>query len=344
MRDVVLDHLGALVGRDTANPPRAIDAQSGAPRYVADALDRAGFSVEIADLGDGCVNVSGRRGAPDVLVQCHLDTVPAAAGWSTPPHELVVDADAARGLGACDVKGAAACVLAAAGATRGDAAVLFSTDEEAGTARCVRAAATRPPAGIAAVLVCEPTGCRLVREHRGILSLVAKFAGDAGHASARHRRSALHDACRWCAQLLDDELAAAALVNVGRLEGGTKANVVAERAEVAVGLRPPPEVDPDELVERLRVLAPAGARLELRERFRGPALAATPAGELADRLGIAMGGRVDFWTEASLFAEAGMPAAVFGPGNIAHAHAADERVELTELDAAAATYARLFGA
>ena len=41
-----------------------------------------------------------------------------------------------------------------------------------------------------------------------------------------------------------------------------------------------------------------------------------------------------FWTEAALFAARGIDAVVFGPGDIAQAHAADEFVELTQLESA----------
>ncbi len=77
------------------------------------------------------------------------------------------------------------------------------------------------------------------------------------------------------------------------------------------------------------------------ETFRGPPL---PAGDvasaednrlhardLADELGLPIGNAVDFWTEASLFSRAGLTALVFGPGDIAQAHAADEWVSLDQL-------------
>ena len=46
---------------------------------------------------------------------------------------------------------------------------------------------------------------------------------------------------------------------------------------------------------------------------------------------ISIGPAVSFWTEASLFSEAGLTALVFGPGNIAQAHTANEWVELAQL-------------
>ena len=100
---------------------------------------------------------------------------------------------------------------------------------------------------------------------------------------------------------------------------------------------------------RFRALAPPGT--EYIDTFRGPPL---PAGEtalaeqrrlaardLADELGLPIGNAVDFWTEASLFSQAGMTAVVFGPGDIAQAHAADEWVALDQLDAYAGHVARI---
>ena len=42
---------------------------------------------------------------------------------------------------------------------------------------------------------------------------------------------------------------------------------------------------------------------------------------------------VSYATEAGLFEEAGVPAVICGPGNIAHAHAADEYVAIAQLEA-----------
>ena len=50
---------------------------------------------------------------------------------------------------------------------------------------------------------------------------------------------------------------------------------------------------------------------------------------------------VDFWTEASLFSAAGLPALVLGPGDIAQAHVSDEWVGLTQLDTAYELYRRV---
>jgi acetylornithine deacetylase len=62
---------------------------------------------------------------------------------------------------------------------------------------------------------------------------------------------------------------------------------------------------------------------------------------LAGKLGLPLGPAVNFWTEASLFSEAGLPALVFGPGDIAQAHTADEWVALAQLETVANHYQRI---
>jgi acetylornithine deacetylase len=46
-----------------------------------------------------------------------------------------------------------------------------------------------------------------------------------------------------------------------------------------------------------------------------------------------------FWTEAARFAERGIDAVVYGPGDVAQAHAADEFVTIAELETAHAVFA-----
>jgi acetylornithine deacetylase len=48
-----------------------------------------------------------------------------------------------------------------------------------------------------------------------------------------------------------------------------------------------------------------------------------------------------YWTEASRLSERGIDAVVFGPGDVAQAHAADEFVEIAELEAAQAAFANV---
>ena len=65
--------------------------------------------------------------------------------------------------------------------------------------------------------------------------------------------------------------------------------------------------------------------------------------DLADELQVPIGNAVDFWTEASLFSQAGLTAFVYGPGDIAQAHTADEWVALEQLQRYADAVTRILG-
>ncbi len=352
-----LAHLEALVSFDTRNPPRAITT-GGIFDYLRAHLP--GFRIEVIDHGAGAVSLFAVRGAPKILFNVHMDTVPDSPAWTASPFELRVDGERATGLGSCDIKGAAAALLAAANACDGDAAFLFSSDEEANDPRCIDAFLARK-LPFDAVLVAEPTQCRAVLAHRGIASVSMRFSGRAGHASGGQQASdsALHQAVTWGHRALELVTAlegekfgglSGLRFNIGRIEGGIKANMIAPSADVRFGFRPLPSMDFEALLERFRTLAePVPTMFD--ETFRGPSL---PSGEpelaedrrlaardVADELGLEIGNAVDFWTEASLFSAAGYTAMVYGPGDIAQAHTADEWVSLAELGAYAESVLRI---
>ena len=351
-----LEQLAALVAFDTRNPPRRIDG-GGLLGYARAQLEAAGCRCELVDLGEGCVYLLALRGDPRVLFNVHIDTVPADPGWQGDPLRLVVAGERAIGLGACDIKGALAGMLAALPGTRGPVALLLSSDEEAGSSRCVRAFIERHQ--FAEVVVAEPTRCRAVLEHRGIGTATAVFSGLGGHASASRALadSAVHEAIRWAGLALEHSSASEAAgeglrLNIGAFEGGQKANMIAANATLRFGVRPPPGLAPQDALARLFALATDPGRVNFVPGFLAPPLPAADAsqlaaargraGDLATRLGVQPGAAVDFWTEAALFSAAGATALVFGPGDIAQAHAAGEWVALAELAAAADVYRRIW--
>lgn len=360
MREAVFQHLGQLVSFDTRNPPRAIGT-GGIFDYLRAQLP--GFDVEVTDHGAGAVSMLATRGTPTRVFNVHLDTVPSSEAWSADPLVLRIDGDRAIGLGACDIKGAAACLIAAAQRTSGDAAFLFTSDEEANDARCITAFLARDH-GFSEAIVAEPTRCEAVLAHRGISSVLLRFRGRAGHASGADAReaSAVHHAMRWGAAALDharnhDHARFGGLTglrfNIGRVEGGIKGNVIAPSCEVRFGFRPLPSQSADDLHATFRGLAEAGALQGYEETFRGPSLPAgdiataeerrLAARDLADALKLPIGNAVDFWTEASLFSQAGMTALVFGPGDIAQAHTADEWIAIDQLERYVDCVTRILG-
>jgi acetylornithine deacetylase len=352
---VILGHLEALVACDTQNPPRLIDADSAIFRYCSEQVG-AGFEVRTWDHGDGHVSWFARRGNPKVLFNVHLDTVPAGDGWSSDPHELSLRDGRAYGRGTCDIKGAAAALLTLAQQDSKNLALLFTSDEEGAGGCCV---ANFLDSGAAQqfeqIIVAEPTSCQAVLGHRGFLSVKMRFHGVPGHSSEARtlHDNANHQMARWAAGALQvaagrkhSEDDPGACLNIGVVDGGTKSNVIAGGAFVHWSARLRPGESNDEFLREIQACAAPGTNVDWEVPFRGEPLPAGSQDSFAARgfcenHQLPLAEPVDFWTEASVFSAAGLPALVLGPGDIAQAHVSDEWVELEQLETACELYRRV---
>ena len=136
-------------------------------------------------------------------------------------------------------------------------------------------------------------------------------------------------------------------LSVGRIEGGMSANIVPDRCRIEIDRRLIPGEDPvaapQQLADYLRARAGDETPFTVsRPWLFAPALSAADSAGIVQRLSqaIASVGRkpvchsVPFGTDASTIALGGIPAVVFGPGDIAKAHTCDEWVPLEEVEMA----------
>jgi acetylornithine deacetylase len=135
---------------------------------------------------------------------------------------------------------------------------------------------------------------------------------------------------------------------VGTIEGGTAHNIVPKHCEFQWQVRSLPQAAPAEVPRDLSAFAKTAllprmrqvtkeAGIETEAEGSVPAFVATRGSE-AVALALALTGSdtthaVAYTTEAGLFEQAGCPAVICGPGDIAQAHAADEYVSVAQLDA-----------
>jgi len=355
MQQSILQHLEVLIRCDTQNPPRRIETGHEIFAYIDSVLESAGgFTLNISDHGDGHISYFATRGNPDVLFNVHLDTVQVGTGWSREPLKLTIEGSRAFGRGVCDIKGAAAALMAIAENTNLPLALLFSTDEEGANGCCINNFAGSMTADdYTAVIVAEPTQCEAVLGHRGYLSVLGEFAGKPGHSSEPRglTDNAIHQACMWANAAVayadgeaqkDDGIC----FNIGTIGGGSGSNVIAGDARVHWSARIPPGGDSTATLTSICNLTEAASAVDWNARFNGSPLPAHGTSDQAarafcERNDVLIGNAVDFWTEASIFSAAGLPSIVLGPGNIEQAHSADEWVELEQLLLAAEIYQRL---
>ncbi len=348
----VLNKLECLVAFDTQNPPRSLDAGSPIFAWLKDTLG-PGFNIDINDHGLGRISFLAKRGNPSLLFNVHLDTVPVIDGGRYPALEMTRENDRVYGRGVCDIKGAAACLLEIAEHTTEPMAILFTTDEEGASGCCISEfVKTDQSRAFSQVVVAEPTDCLAVLSHRGYLSVKGRFSGVSGHSSEPRALSdnALHKLSAWVKAAIDhaaqmDDQGRRPCFNVGEIHGGIKSNVIADDARLHWSARLSPGESNDDFLGQMSALDDSGSA-QWHVPFSGPPL---PTGGrdtnealgFVNRHAITKGPAVDFWTEASLFAAADIPAIVLGPGSIAQAHVLDEWVSIEQLQMALGIYTKL---
>ena len=232
----------------------------------------------------------------------------------------------------------------------------------------------------AVCFVGEPTSMRAITAHKSVSTATVELRGVAAHSSLpTHGLSAVRyaaDFIQWYHREIVDAFADGpsdpgfevpiSTGGVNMVHGGIAANTIPSRCAVTLDLRTLPSVPPEPIMERIRekvaqidadmrAAAPVGtgsadgevgASLHVTGIFQGLAGEADgPAAQAAALLGAEVApGKVTYGTEAGFFFAAGIPTVLLGPGDIAQAHAADEYVELEQLDRMATLVERLITA
>ncbi len=316
----------------------------------------------------------GPDGPGGLILSGHVDVVPVEGqDWTSDPFRLTRAHPRLVGRGTSDMKGFLACVLAmvpelVAMPLRRPVHLAFSYDEEIGCRGVPHLIARLPdlcppPAGC---IVGEPTGLRPVLAHKGKQALAITIEGRAGHSSAPALgANALYPAGELLVAIRDRAARQTAegpfdprfdpphsTLQAGVIHGGAAVNIIPDRVEIEIEVRTIPAETPQDLMagvlgDLASVIARnEGIRASHRELSSYPAL--PPAGDpalatlLARLAGTEPVPSVSFGTEAGLFAAAGIPSVICGPGAITRAHRADEFILPDEL-AACCTLLRHLG-
>lgn len=321
-----------------------------------------------------CTNLVVRRrfgDGPVVALNAHGDVVAPGEGWTHPPFAAEVADGMMYGRGAAVSKSDFATYAFAllvlepvAERLRGTVELHFTFDEEVG--------GLIGPKWLLEQGIVKPDYCisagfsySIVTAHNGCLHLEAAVRGKSAHAAAPETG---HDALEATTAILQalyaerrdypSRLSAHPGIGhpnltVGLISGGINTNVVPDKVTIRLDRRIIPEEDPAAVEAHLReVIERAGARDGIRVHVER-VLLASPLRQLpgAERLiePIQRYGReflgeeipvqgVPLYTDARLYAEAGIPTIAYGAGPRsfleANGHRADERLKLSDLDAA----------
>ena len=296
-----------------------------------------------------------------LLVLGHYDTVYPTGSLARMPFR--VSAGKAYGPGSFDMKAGIVQALFAFQALlelkipeRKNIVFLWTSDEEIGSAssrRFIEAEAKQSDA----VFVLEPSLGRrgLVKTSRkGVGEAVMLVHGRASHAGLAPEKgvNAIHELAAQIARLEKwNNLRRGVTINADIVEGGTRTNVIADRAKAILDLRAWHHADMQALEKRLHSLKPihCGAKLEIiggferppMERKHSDALFAR-AKSLAKQLGLTLGeAAAGGGSDGNLTAALGVPT-LDGLGAVGDgAHAANEHVIVKTMPQRAALLAAL---
>jgi tripeptide aminopeptidase len=277
-----------------------IESPSGREREIADALteDLRGLDLETEEdaAGNLMARIAGPEGAPTVLLCAHMDTVPldgpvevvSENGLLSNRHEAILGADNKAAI--ATIMGAARRLVREGEAAAG-VEILFTTGEEQALEGAKAFDRSRLSADFGYVFDhASPIG-EIVVASPTYYSIEARFKGKAAHAGIRPEagHNAIAAAARAIATMRIGRLDPETTANVGRIEGGTAANVVAERCFVELETRSLDDARAGEVVsEMVDALAEAASDSEcdvetsVERLFQGYRLPrTTPAVEVA---------------------------------------------------------------
>ena len=364
--------LDDLVAIPSVNPAFGGPGEWELGEFVKTWLMERGLQVTtqtVAERRENVIARCGSRDKPTLLFDAHMDTV-GVEGWeSGSPYELLEREGRYYGRGACDTKASLAVFmeLAATLARAGDDAVyslLFAAtvDEENEQSGAYQLARLKDEYGVIGAVAGEPTRSNIVNQHKGVCRYRMTFDGKSAHGSTpelgENAIVKASDSIGRIQSLISEidlgpesEMLERATLNIGAIHGGIGFNVVPDHCEFDIDRRLGVQETPEKARTELEAILSDIVGSELITMLERPPLV-TDCGNWFSKAMLDAATSVDstlsmdsvaYMTNAVAYSEMGIPALVFGPGDIAQAHKKDEFIRAGEMERSLAILLKLFG-
>ena len=319
--------------RELIDIPSVTGNEAAVGNFLSEQLEGLGYRVERQELVQGRFNVIAKTEEPPrVVFSTHMDTVPPFITSSE-------DGEFIHGRGSCDAKGIMAAQIFAAQRLRAegvnDVGLLFTVDEELGSAGA-QLANDHPLARECRYLINgEPTDSRLAIGTKGSVRVVITAEGRAAHSaypeageSAIEKLLDILQNIR-AAEWPEDSFFGTTTCNIGVLNGGTRPNVIPDKARAELQFRL--GIDIEHVKQVLEDAAGGRGRIDYATAHAPLRLHSVPGFEQCV---------VRFTTDIPYLSNWGQ-ALLLGPGSILDAHTDHERISKRELLDAVNLYVNL---
>jgi len=319
--------------RELIDIPSLTGDELAVGQYLARLLETLGYRVETQEVAADRFNViATTRESPRVVFSTHMDTVP-------PFIESSEDEEFIHGRGSCDAKGIIAAQILAAERLRAedvnDVGLLFTVDEESGSFGAQTANKHSLASECRYLINGEPTDNRLATGTKGSIRAFITTQGRAGHSaypeageSAIEKLLDILEAIRH-REWPEDSFFGTTTCNIGVLAGGTRPNVIADKARAELQIRL--GIDIEHIKSVLDEAVGERGRIEYASEHNPIRLLGVPGFEQCV---------VRFTTDIPYLSSWGQ-ALLLGPGSILDAHTDHERVSKRELNEAVQLYVDL---
>ena len=314
--------------------------------FLKDYFNKMGFTAKIDGRNLICEIGSGKKA---ILLNSHLDTVPACPGWTFEPFKAKKIDGNIYGLGSNDAKGCAASMVNAFVSLeeknlKGKAIIALTCDEETGGQGLEYI--IKKISKIDAAIVGEPTNLDICIAQKGNMILKINSKGKSSHSSyPENGINAIYNACGFIRAIngikfnKKHEMLGLPTVAVTMIRGGIRTNVIPAECEFTVDIRSTPRYNHEELFNLIKnklkgaVVKKHSTRLVPKETKKNEAIVKIAKNLLKSRL--VGSSTMSDW----VFLDC--PAIKLGPGNSRMSHQANEHVEIKQLEKAVDSYKKI---
>lgn len=292
-------------------------------------------------------------GKNKIVLSGHLDVVPVGdvVNWKYPPFSAKLIKDRIHGRGSADMKGGLTSLIGVLKTLsknktfleENELIFLGTADEEAGMSGSQTLEKRGIMNNVNLLIIAEPTNLNIGIAEKGLLWATLKIIGKSAHGSTPEEGiNAIEAALNILPQLhkcLDNkknQILGYSTLNVGKIQGGTKINIVPDYVELEVDFRLIPEQSHSLVINKLKEINPEPCEVDVRITNNLPALKTDPNHPFIKNLQKISQSEIiglPYATDAAKLVTPTnpIPFVIYGPGNPNDVHKLNESISIEQV-------------